>query len=237
MPTPPSRITGSRGLAREIPHAGLEAYAAKATEYFGSARSDYVAALPPSIHAKILDIGCGDGGTGVLAFSEGKCVVYCGVELLPAVADKARPRISQVLVGDIENLELPWPPGTFDALILSEILEHLIDPWAALRKIRPLMKPGGLVFASSPNVAHYRVITMLLRGDWSLTDVGVMDRTHLRWFTPKTYTAMFESCGYTVDLVQEVSPLSKKARVASALTLGKLRHLFLPQIDLRAHCV
>jgi 2-polyprenyl-3-methyl-5-hydroxy-6-metoxy-1,4-benzoquinol methylase len=217
-------------------HGGVEAYSTKAAEYFANARADYVAELPPNIHAKILEVGCGDGGTGVLALSKGKCAFYCGVEIFQAAADKARERITEVLVGDIEKLDLPWDPGTFDALILSEVLEHLIDPWATLRKIRPLMKPGGLVFASSPNVAHHRLVTMLLRGDWSLTDVGVMDRTHLRWFTPKTYAAMFESCGYTVDSLLELSPLSKKARVASALTLGRLRHVFIRQIDLRAHC-
>lgn len=219
-----------------IPHGGIEAYSAKASGYFAAARYDYVAELPPNRNAKILEIGCGEGETGALALSEGKCGFYCGVEICRKAAQKAKEKISQVLLGDIEKLELLWQPATFDVLILSEILEHLVDPWRTLRKIRPLMKAGGLVFASSPNVSHYRVISMLLRGEWTLTDFGVMDRTHLRWFTPKTYAELFESCGYCVDLVRELTPLSKKARVANVLMFGRLQHLFISQINLKAHC-
>lgn len=219
-----------------IPHGGFEAYSAKASEYFTGVRYDYIAALPRNSNARILEIGCGEGETGALALSRGKCAVYCGVDICRSAAERAKEKISEVLVGDIEQLELPWGARTFDALILSEVLEHLVDPWATLRKIRLLVKPGGLLFASSPNVAHYRVVGMLLRGEWTLTDLGIMDRTHLRWFTPNTYRALFESCGYCVDSVRELAPLSKKARVATMLTFGRLKHLFISQIDLRAHC-
>ena len=74
---------------------------------------------------------------------------------------------------------------------------------------------------------------MLIRGDWTLTDMGVMDKTHLRWFTPRSYAAMFESCGYVIDSLG--GTLSRKAKVLSKLSLGRFRHLFILQIDLRAH--
>jgi 2-polyprenyl-3-methyl-5-hydroxy-6-metoxy-1,4-benzoquinol methylase len=215
----------------------MEAYSAKAAEYFANARVDYVAELPPNPSAKILEIGCGEGGTGAIALSEGKCGFYCGVEIFQKAAAKARERISQVLVGDVEKLELPWAPRTFDVLILSEVLEHLTDPWTTLQRLHPLLKPGGLVFASSPNVSHYRVVVMLLRGEWNLADSGIMDRTHLRWFTPKTYWALFESTGYRVNSVRELSPLTRKAQVVVRLSFGHLKHLFISQIDLRAHRV
>jgi 2-polyprenyl-3-methyl-5-hydroxy-6-metoxy-1,4-benzoquinol methylase len=215
----------------------MEAYSAKAAEYFANARADYVAELPPNPSAKILEIGCGEGGTGALALSEGKCGFYCGVEIFQNAAAKARERISQILVGDVEKLALPWTPETFDALILSEVLEHLTDPWTTLQRLHPLLKPGGLVFASSPNVSHYRVVAMLLRGEWNLADSGIMDRTHLRWFTPKTYRVLFESTGYRVDSVRELSLLTRKAQVVVRLSFGHLKHLFISQIDLRAHRV
>ncbi|MGH9717541.1 MAG: class I SAM-dependent methyltransferase [Candidatus Acidiferrales bacterium] len=216
-------------------HAGRDAYGAKPTDYFSGARRDYVTELPPNPRAAILEVGCGEGGTGALALSRGVCGRYCAVELFPAAAERAKEKLTEVLVGNVEEMELPWTKGTFDALILSEVLEHLVDPWAVLRKIRPLLRDGASVFASSPNVSHYRVIAMLVRGQWTLADRGVMDRTHLRWFTPSNYRSLFESCGYQVDSVKELSPLSWKARAAMAVAFGRLRHLFFTQIDLRAH--
>ena len=218
-------------------HGGMEAYSAKEGEYFSNARRDYVSELPPETGTKILEIGCGGGATGALALQEKKCSVYCGVELSPSAAERARGKITQVVAGDVEKIELPWAPGTFDVLILSEVLEHLVDPWAVLKKLRPLIKSGGRVLASSPNVAHYKTLLMLFRGNWMLTDSGLMDRTHLRWFTPISYRELFESSGFQVDLVRTLTPLTRKRCVANLLTLGRLEHLFIVQIDLRAHCI
>lgn len=218
-----------------IVYGGQGAYSAKVPEYFAGSRGDYVRELPRNPQAKLLEIGCGDGATGALALSEGKCGHYCGVEICPDVAERAKTRLNEVVVGDVERLQLPWNQETFDAVILSEVLEHLVDPWATLLKVGDLLKSGGLVFASSPNVANHSVVSMLLRGEWTLTDFGTMDRTHLRWFTPKTYRTLFESCGYTVDSVRALCPPTGKARAASILTFGRFRHLFIGQIDLRAH--
>jgi 2-polyprenyl-3-methyl-5-hydroxy-6-metoxy-1,4-benzoquinol methylase len=212
-----------------------ELYASKPDSYFNGARLDYVAALPANPAARILEIGCGTGATGAAALAAGKCASYHGVELCSAAAVIARTRLTDVVVGDVEQLDDSWTPGTFDVLILSEVLEHLADPWRVLRNVRRAMRPGSLVFASSPNVAHWRIITMLLRGDWGLTDRGTMDRTHLRWFTPVTYGQLFEACGFVVDELTEVRPLGIKGRAANAITGGRVRHLFATQIALRAH--
>lgn len=222
---------------RLVAHGGPEAYSEKASSYFAGAQIDYVAALPCNIEARILEIGCGDGATGALALLQGKCGAYYGVELCQKAAELAMGRITEVLLGNIEDQQLPWPTKHFDALILSEVLEHLADPWATLLKIRPLLKQNALVFASSPNVSHHRVIRMLLRGAWDLTDSGVMDRTHLRWFTPRSYRELFESCGYVVDSAGEKEPLGRKARTISLVTFGRFRHVFARQIDLKAHCL
>jgi 2-polyprenyl-3-methyl-5-hydroxy-6-metoxy-1,4-benzoquinol methylase len=211
------------------------AYAAKPHGYFLGARADFISELPVNLQARILEIGCGEGGTGSLALEQRRCGTYCGVELFPSAADKAKDRISEVVVGNIEETDLPWPGEHFDVLILSEILEHLVDPWTVLKKLHPLLKPGARVFASSPNVANYRIIRMLMRGEWNLTDMGLMDRTHLRWFTPRSYRDLFESCGYAVDSVGQVGTLSSKAKVLSLMSFGRLRHLFITQLNLRAH--
>jgi SAM-dependent methyltransferase len=210
-------------------------YDLKEASYFGMAREDYVAALPDDPEASILEIGCSNGETGALALAEGKCGRYCGVELLPAAAATARERLTEVVQGDIEEIALPWPEHSFDVLILSEVLEHLRDPWRVLERLRPLLRPGGRVFASTPNVAHREIILMLIRGRWELRSYGALDATHLRWFTPTSLRQAFEAAGYVVDSVGPLGPLGPGSAVVDRLLRGRLRHLWHRQIDLRAH--
>src|SRR5690606_3738400 len=117
-------------------------------------RRDIIDRLPRDPSRRILEIGCGDGATGAYARAQGKCGEYVGVALFPAAAELARKAIDEVHVGDIENFDPPWPDQHFDVLIASEVFEHLVDPWKVLRRLRRLLPPGGLVFASSPNIAH-----------------------------------------------------------------------------------
>lgn len=213
---------------------GAAAYADKPVSYFDGARADLVARLPESTFAAILEIGCGTGATGALALRERRCGRYCGVELFEGAAAEARRVLSEVVTGDVERLELPWQPGAFDALILSEVLEHLIEPGRLLRRLRPLLRQGGTVLASSPNISHWRVIAELMRGRFDLADRGVFDRTHMRWFTPRTFAAMFEEAGFVVSSVGPVTPFAPRTKLLSRLSGGGLDHLFMVQICLEA---
>lgn len=215
-------------------HSGTDAYLAKKTDYFQGVRADYIAALPANPKAAVLEIGCSQGSTGVMALEQGKCGRYVGIELHEPSALVARSRLSEVLVGDIEKMDLPFTPASFDALIISEVLEHLVDPWATLARLAPLVRAGGLVFASSPNVSHHTVIRALLAGRWDLADQGVMDRTHLRWFTPSSYAAMFEAAGFNVEEVGPVRPFGWKPRMINRLTGNRWQHLFVNQNSIRA---
>ena len=219
----------------EEPHVGAS-YDHKAEDYFAGARRDFIEILPRSGSASILEIGCGTGDTGALALRDQRCARYCGVELVPEVAEQATSKLSEVVVGDIERIRLPWDPGSFDALIMSEVLEHLADPWTVLRRLRPLMRPGALVLASSPNVSHGSVIWGLVRGEFTLTDEGLMDRTHLRWFTPSSYRQMFEDCGFVVDRAFALNRQERLARLVDFLSRGRLSHLFWYQTNVHGHC-
>jgi len=104
--------------------------------------------------------------------------------------------------GDIENLELPFPPASFDTILLLDILEHLVDPWAAVAKLTPLLRPRGTMIASIPNVRYYKVVLpLLLRGEWTLRDNGILDRTHLRFFVKETAIDLMTSSGLRLDSV------------------------------------
>jgi len=208
-------------------------YATKREEYFTSARRDYVAALPADPGAAILELGCGNGATGALALSEGKCGTYVGIEMFEPAAADARKVLTEVHVGDVATLDLPYAPGTFDALICSEVIEHLVDPEPVLRKLIALLKPGGMIYASSPNVSHYRIVLNLVRGRFDYADFGAMDRTHLRWFTPRTYGALFEAAGAELISVRRLAPLRGVKKLMLGL-LHPVRHLFWYQIDVRA---
>ena len=159
-------------------------YAGKPRAYFSAARSDFVRQLPRDPEAAILEIGCGTGATGALALSQGRCGHYVGVELFESAAEEARTVLSEVVTGDVETMTFDWQPASFDAIILSEVLEHLVEPGRTLRNLARFVRPGGIVMASSPNVSHWRVIGELVNGRFNLDDRGVFDRTHLRWFTP-----------------------------------------------------
>lgn len=209
-------------------------YAVKPASYFSMARADFVDRLPRDASAKILEIGCGTGATGALALSEGCCGHYVGVELFEGAAAEASEILSEVITGNVETLEFDWQPAAFDAIIFSEVLEHLVDPAAVLKKLSRFVRPGGMLLASSPNIAHWRVIRELIMGRFQLTDQGVFDRTHLRWFTPDTFAALAENSGFDVEELGPVTPFSQRTELLSKLTSGQFDHLFMTQIAMLA---
>jgi 2-polyprenyl-3-methyl-5-hydroxy-6-metoxy-1,4-benzoquinol methylase len=211
-------------------------YSSKSDGYFSGARHLFVDELPGNPSARLLEIGCSAGNTAAYAMVQGKCGWCCGVELCPGPAAEAAKKMNQVIVGDVEKLELDFPPKSFDVLFLSEVLEHLVDPSAVLLKLRELLKPGALVMAGSPNVCHHSVFRMLLKGRWDYQTQGIMDATHLRWFSPSTYRELFERCGFIVDKVAPARSLGRKAEVFNYLTGKRLEHLLHSQIYLKAHC-
>lgn len=205
-------------------------YEGKDQRYFSGVRKDLIDRLGVDANRAILEIGCGDGSTGAYAKQQGKCGLYVGVELFPDAANVAKAVIDRVYNANIESFDIPEPPSSFDVLIAGEVLEHLVDPWVALKRLRRFLRPGALAMASSPNVAHHSTIRMLLKGEWTLANSGRMDRTHLRWFTPKSYAEMFRACGFEVVSTEPLSELGPRAKLANRLTAGRLEHLFIGQI-------
>lgn len=214
--------------------AASEAYCQKPATYFAGARRAFVDDLPRNSKGRLIEIGCGNGDTAAYAHATGKCGWSAGIELCGEPAAQARQKMGAVLVADVETVELPWPDDYFDVLIMSEVLEHLRDPWLVLKRMYRVLRPSAWVLSGSPNVAHHSVLRMLLRGCWDYSPVGIMDHTHLRWFTPGTYRKMFESCGYRVVSVDPATSLRAKARLFNAVTGGRFRHLLHTQIYLKA---
>lgn len=205
-------------------------YDEKPAAYFGNARHDIVAALTTGPRSAILELGCGSGGTGRAAIAAGKVGRYVGLELNEQAARIAAEALSEVIVGDAQVVDLSQHAGQFDALIISEVLEHLTDPWATLSRLTACLKPGGMVYASSPNVAYWGVIKNLILGRFRYQGSGLMDRTHLRWFTPESYCELFEGAGIEIQSIQPMRHPGWKGRIFNAMTGNRFEHLFMAQI-------
>ena len=148
--------------------------------------------------ARVLDVGCASGYIAAPLSARG-CAVT-GFERNPHSAAAAEEHCEAVIVGDIESVDdRRRIPSGFDVVLLGDVLEHLVDPWDALRFVRGLLAPGGVVVASIPNVAAWTVRLALLRGTWDYADFGLLDRTHLRFFTRRTVHELVRDSGFAVE--------------------------------------
>jgi SAM-dependent methyltransferase len=122
-----------------------------------------------------------------------------GVELVPKVADMARTVFDDIHVGSVETDEFTFQDDTFDLILALDVLEHLVDPWSVVERLRPKLKSSGVFVASIPNVAYWQAsLPLLVKGSWDYQDNGLLDRTHLRFFSRKTAIELFERMGYEV---------------------------------------
>ncbi len=164
--------------------------------YFQQQRSEVEAVIPIESRV-VLDVGCGEGLLGKGLLERGAEEVI-GIEVSPEVCDRARENISKVICGDVEAMAPPFKDGYFDCIIFADILEHLRNPILLLKRYKRYLKDSGCIVTSIPNVRYYSVINMLIEGHWSYGDHGILDRTHLRFFTRKEMEAMLNEAGFIV---------------------------------------
>ena len=146
--------------------------------------------------SRVLDVGCGTGALSVLLRDVREASVT-GVEPDASRAARARERGIEAVTG-VLTASLHETLGEFDVAIYADVLEHLVDPLAELIKVRPFLKPGGVVVISVPNVAHWSVRADLLFGRFRYAEVGIMDATHLRWFTEETLRQLLDQAGVEI---------------------------------------
>jgi methionine biosynthesis protein MetW len=171
--------------------------------------------------ARVLDVGC---ATGYLAaeLTRRGCRVT-GVDADPAAAERARAHCENVVVGDVEGAPTRTALAAlapFDAILCGDVLEHLRDPWSALRELGTL---GSRVVLSVPNVAHWTGRRALLRGRFPYAEHGLFDRTHLRFFTRASARELAEGAGLRVVEERFASaPVPLQARVPALRALERL---------------
>jgi SAM-dependent methyltransferase len=192
--------------------------AAQPDSYFSAERPELLVLVPPG-RRNVLDCGCGHGRLGAALKARDACRVV-GIERNARAAAEARTRLDAVYVQDAGA---PLPESGFDCILYGDVLEHLADPWAAVRAHAAALVPGGWVVASVPNVRHFSVAwTLYARGRWAYAPSGILDRTHLRFFTRRDARALLEQAGLRVDAVAaNREPWNLKTLLVRA-TLGLL---------------
>lgn len=157
-------------------------------------------ALVPRDASKIVEVGCSGGGLAREYLKINPACEYIGIEINPGYAEVARAHCTRVLVDDIEQMsdEIFDTIASSSSWIFGDVLEHLYDPWAVLRRIRASMLPEASVIACIPNAQHWSVQARLNCGAFRYEDRGLMDRTHIRWFTKTTIDELFHSCGFGI---------------------------------------
>ncbi len=177
---------------------------------------------------RVLDVGCATGDLGAALKEQGRAREAVGMELSSVAAALAHDRLDDVIEGDLETVEVPYPDGSFDVLIYADVLEHLKNPWAVAARHRRLLRPGGRIVVSLPNIGHYSTLLMLLRQQWQYQESGIMDYTHLRFFTRPGVLDLARRAGYEQARLYRRGGEGPKQRLLRVLTLGRSTDFFIP---------
>lgn len=202
-------------------------------DYYRLSRAEVTARLPSRVGPRVLDLGCGAGVVAASLRPRGASHLT-GIEIVPAAAAEARTRLDEVICGDALSALTDLPDASFDLLLAYDVLEHLVDPAAALRQLHRLAAPGALLHVSVPNARSMILLhNLIVRGTFGYDERGgLCDATHLRWFTRRDIVALLEQSGWRVTRVD--SRLGRWGTLGAVLSLGLLRDFIVGQYSLLA---
>jgi SAM-dependent methyltransferase len=156
--------------------------------------------MPPNA-PRIVEVGCSTGAMAREYKRRNPNCRYIGIEIVPRYAELARRYCDSVHELDIEGVTEAGIRESMmgDCWVFGDALEHLKDPWELLGKIRRALPSSGCVVACIPNAQHWSLQARLNSGDWAYEESGLLDKTHLRWFTRQTIIEMFERTGFRIE--------------------------------------
>jgi 2-polyprenyl-3-methyl-5-hydroxy-6-metoxy-1,4-benzoquinol methylase len=199
--------------------------------YYRHVRQEVLPHLPPGGHSgtlRVLEVGCGAGSTLARIRELRADAWVAGVEVV-RLESPLYARLDHFECLDIETGLPAIEPGSIDVLLCLDVLEHLRDPQQILARLATLMRPQGLLIASLPNLQYIKVSLPLLFGRFDYTDEGVLDRTHLRFFTRRSALRLFEAAGFTMQRVERLRIRDVRKLMSVLLPLPGWRDLWTKQ--------
>ena len=180
-------------------------YKNKPNEYFKFPRQEMLGYLPKTAK-RVLEVGCGQGTFGEQIKNYNNAEIW-GIELMEDEGEVAKKVFDKVFIGQCEDIIDTLPDNYFDAVYFNDVLEHLTYPDSVLKQLKSKLVDQGIVISSIPNMRNFRVLKMLvIDGNWDYADHGIMDKTHLRWFTKKSIQKMYVDSGYEVINHEGINP-------------------------------
>lgn len=157
----------------------------------------------PTFYSKVLEIGCGAGGFRSNLDLQHE---YWGVEPTDNIANEAANKLDRVLHGTYEQVSSQLPEQYFDLIICNDVIEHMLDPESFMRSVRSKLSSNGVIVGSIPNVRFLlNLYELLADKDWRYKDSGILDRTHLRFFTEKSILRLFNENSFRVEYFSGVN--------------------------------
>ena len=196
----------------------------KSNEYYSVSRDEMLDFIPV-VSTSVLDVGCGSGVFGASIKRRHPSTIVWGIEPNEDAARAAVQVLDRVIVNTFSNGLIHLEGEKFSVICLNDVLEHMIDPDQALAACKNLLTDKGIVVASIPNILYfYEISNILVSQDWKYKEFGILDNTHLRFFTKKSILRMFDEAGYEVLNIEGINAFAgRKYKFFNVLTLGHIR--------------
>lgn len=208
-------------------------YHNKRFSYYGSEKSRIHPHISQGPNV-ILDMGCGTGQLGRKLIESDKAKELVGVDIYKPAIDEAAKYYHRIHHGDIELLDLKYKKY-FDYVICGDVIEHLRDPWSMMEKIYGWLKDEGHIVVTIPNIRYWPVLKgLIFSGKWEYVEAGVLDKTHLRFFTKKTFFTMLENANYKINHYEMII-YGRKKNIINKMTFGLFKEFLGGQILVSAH--
>lgn len=201
----------------------------KKSGYFTNTKSNLLDLIPNKLrNGKLLEIGAAGGNTLIYAKENGYANNIYGIELCKLEnSNQNNKLLDDFVVGNIEEIEIPYEKNFFDVILCVDVLEHLVDPYSTISRLKDNLKEDGVFIASIPNVRKLSILyTIFLKGDFKYAESGILDKTHLRFFTKKNMIELFENNGYTLVSIAPSDKCDVKRYVKRLRIFRLLRCLF-----------
>ena len=193
-------VSHLRDILEKLPLNKLQASSGEnmaVAGYFDQPRPEIVELIPKDAKT-ILEIGCASGVMGELIKKRQNCVIT-GIDMNPVAVQKAVKRLDHVICGDAFQVLPALPDQAYDLVIMADMLEHVVDTQRLLELVATKLSKAGKLIISVPNVRHWSILRDLLQGDWTYVETGILDNTHLRFFTPRSLEIILRNSGFKIE--------------------------------------